>query len=356
MLRKNRLIKKIKELGLDCLILKKEVNRFYLTGVASSYGWVIITENQSYFLVDSRYIIAAQKAAEDFEVVEISSFKEWWQGFCRKNTGAKVGFESDDLTHQQLSVLKNRKIKLVVTQDIVESSREVKDEKEVIYIKESLKIAESTFKDILKIMKTGMTELEVAWQIEKLIREKGGEKAAWYPFIVAAGKNSAEPHHRPDQTEIKNGDTVQLDFGAVTQGYHSDISRVVFMGKPTDEQRNIYEKVLGAQEYGKSFIRVDEEIGIADKEVREKLHESVKPEFVYHHSLGHGVGLEVHELPTVHSGRKEKFKAGQVVTVEPAVYIPDWGGVRLEDEVLVTKRGAETLNNSTKKIQEVTIS
>lgn len=362
--RKNFLQKKIKEQNLDGLILKNEVNRFYLTGVNSSYGWVLLSKSKSYFLVDSRYIIASQAAAKNFEVVESNNFKDWWSDFCKNNPRAKIGFESHDLTHQQLLSLRNwakpisprdSQLKLVPTNNLIESLREIKDEKEVALIKKSLQVAESVFKEALKIIRPGQTELEIAWQLEKLIREKGGESSSWYPFIVAVGKNSAEPHHHPNETKIKKGDLVQLDFGAVVGGYHSDISRVVFMGKPSEKQKRIYRAVLEVQEFAKSLIKPGVVMGEVDKKAREFLHKEVGREGVYRHSLGHGVGLEVHEAPTIHSGVKEKFKVRQVVTIEPAIYLPGWGGIRLEDEVLVTREGAETLNKSLKQISQVII-
>ena len=198
-----------------------------------------------------------------------------------------------------------------------------------------------------------MAEKEVAWEMEKFMKEKGVQNMAWSPFIVASGANSSMAHWGATDRKLKKNDMVLVDYGCVWSGYYSDITRVFFVGKPTNEQRRIYNLVLDAQELGKSFVR-DGKVGATiDRKVRSFLGKNTK--HFYRHSLGHGVGLEVHELPRLSINSKNKLKAGNVVTVEPGVYIPGWGGVRIEDIVVVTKDGCNTLTKAPKDISEVII-
>lgn len=350
-----RLRKKLKEKKLDGFILESKANRYYLTGLDSTAGWVLITSKEAFLLVDSRYILAAKKLNNSLAVIEVNYFKDFWKQFCTKNLGLKIGFESSLLSHREFSSLKNPKVKLVPVLHLIEELREVKDQEEIKLLKKSLKIAEEAFEHILGFIKIGLTEKEVAWELEKFMRERGAQEAAWQPFIVASGVHSGEPHHHPGNKKIKKGELLQLDFGCKVGGYHCDISRVVFMGKPTPEQERVYELVLEAQELGKSLIKPGVIMGEVDRKVREFLHQNTLAGHVYRHSLGHGLGLEIHEPPTIYSGSEEKFVENQVVTVEPGLYIEDWGGVRLEDQVLVTKSGSVTWNKSSKNLNRLQI-
>ena len=242
---------------------------------------------------------------------------------------------------------------MVPVAHLIEEIRAVKGDDEVSRLKKSASIAAKAFNHILNVIKPGVTEAEIAWEMEKYMRRTGAEKMAWEPFIVATGPNSSMPHYGAGEVKIKRGDMVQLDYGCSWQGYKCDISRVVFVGKPSEEQARIYNLVLEAQKLGLSLVKDGKSGAAVDLAVRKFL-EKETPHF-YRHSLGHGVGLEVHELPYVNARRKSRLEAGNVITIEPGIYIPRWGGVRIEDTVLVTKDGYQTLTKAPKKIGEVTI-
>ncbi len=350
--------------NLDAFISNSYANRVYLSGVKSSFGWLVVSRSSCFLGVDSRYEEAAKKivarinknaGTRAFTLVSIEDFKkDFLEFFIQKEKIKRIGFEAKHLSHATLNYLKrNTKIKWVATSDLVEELRAVKDRKEIKQIEKAVEICDRTFNHILKFIKPGMREREIAWELERFMREAGAEKAAWYPFIVASGLNSALPHYAAGTRKIKKGDIVQLDFGAVIGGYHSDFSRVVFIGKPNDTQKKIYTLVSQALELGKEIIQQKIAAGKVDEKVKEWLRS--RSDHIYRHGLGHGVGLEIHEKPTLYSGRKEKLQVGSVFTIEPGIYIPLWGGVRLEDMVILTENGFKTITKSTISLKEVTI-
>lgn len=317
---------------------------------------MVVSLNKSYVLTDSRYTEHATQQTRGFEVVEYeSSLPAFFGGFSKKLGFSRVGFESHDLSIFNFKRLKRfcRHLKLVPVAHLVEDLRSIKDQSEISKLRKAVQIADSAFIHILNSVGVGMTEKEVAWEMEKFLKEQGAAKVAWDPFIVALGSNSSMAHWGATDKKIKKNDTVLVDYGCVWEGYHSDVSRVFFVGEPSDRQKKIYNLVLEAQKLGKSLVK-DGKIGATiDKKVRAFLEK--KSQYFYRHSLGHGVGLEVHELPRLSIHSKNKLQAGNVVTVEPGIYIPGWGGVRIEDIVVVTEDGCNTITKAPKDIKEVTI-
>lgn len=341
---------------LDYLLVEDSSNRRYLTGFTGSAGTVLVPQKGiPQLFVDSRYTLQAKKQTSDFEITEYQNFKnDIWKEFVKKNQAKKIGFESS-LTHERLTLLKRNAqgLSLIATKNLVENLRSSKSSAEVKAVKKALKIADQAFLDLLKIIKPGMTEKEIAWKLEVLMREGGAEKTAWEPQIVAAGKNSALPHYGHGATKIKQGNQVQIDYGCVYQGYHTDTSRMIFIGPTTKRQQEIYSLVLAAQKFGISLVKPGAISGEIDQQVKAYLKE--KTAGVYRHGLGHGVGLDIHELPTLYTGNQDRLTTGQVITIEPAVYLEGWGGVRIEDMVLVTPTGGEVLTKAPKDIQKVTL-
>jgi Xaa-Pro aminopeptidase len=267
----------------------------------------------------------------------------------------RIGYESHHISVFSFQRIKKflKGVRLVPVAHLVEELRSVKDETEVANIKKVASIAEKTFKHILKFIRPSVSEKEIAWEMEKFMRSLGAEKMAWDPFVVAAGKNASMAHWGATEAKIKRGDQVQLDYGCFYRGYGCDISRVVFVGKPTEEQKRIYNLVLEAQKLALSFVKAGKQAATIDKKVRNFLGKHTKNH--YRHALGHGLGLEVHELPYINILRKNKLAAGNVITIEPGIYIPGWGGVRIEDMVLVTREGYKLLTKAPKKIEDVTV-
>lgn len=317
---------------------------------------MIVTANKSYVLTDSRYTEHAISETKGFEIVEYeSSLPAFFGEFAKKRGFSRVGFESHDLSIFDFKRSKKfcRGIKLIPVAHLVEGLRSIKDPAEISKLKKAVDIADSAFSHALNSVKPGQTEGEIAWEMEKFMRDRGAEKMAWDPFIVASGANSSMAHWGAGNRKIAKNDMVLVDYGCVWEGYHCDISRVFFVGRPSDEQKKIYNLVLDAQKLGKSLV-MDGKVGaIIDKKVRSFMEKNTK--HFYRHSLGHGIGLEVHELPRLSIHSKNKLRAGNVLTVEPGIYVPGWGGVRIEDIVEVTKDGCNVLTKAPKDISGVTV-
>ncbi len=354
MLRLQKLQKRLEKEKLNFLVIESLPNLKYLTSFTGSAGILLVPrQGQSSLLVDTRYTIQAKRQSLHTKVVEYENFfKDFLLSFAAKNKGKKVAFESRYISHERLLKFKKfgRGLEFVPTGNLVEELRAQKDIEEIKTLKKALQIADTSFEEIKKVIKVGMTEKEVAWRLEVIMRELGADKSAWEPLIIASGKNSALPHHGHSNTKIKKGDLVQLDFGCVVDSYHTDTSRVVFMGSPSAKQREVYNLVLQAQNLGISLVKKGVVAGEIDHQVKEFLRG--KTEGVYRHGLGHGVGLEIHEYPTLYTGVKQKLTVGEVLTIEPGIYIEGWGGVRLEDMVLVTGSHPDILTKATKDISK----
>lgn len=356
--RQKRLRAHLEKEGLDAFLVSQQQNRFYLTGWPgdSESGFVFITPKKSFILTDSRYTEHAVEQTSGFEVLEYeSSLAGFFGDLTRKLSVKRVGYESHDLSVFSFKRLKRfcSHLKLIPVAHLIENQRVVKDPLEIVKIKKAVDIADAAFSHILNFIKLGMSEKQVAWELEKFMRGSGAEKNAWEPFIVASGANSSIVHWGVSNRKIKKNDMVLLDFGCVFDGYYSDISRVIFIGRPSDEQKKIYNLVLEAQKLSLSLVKEGKIGATIDKKARRFLEKETQ--HFYRHSLGHGVGLEIHEKPTLSIHSKNKLQSGNVVTVEPGVYIPKWGGVRIEDLVVVTKNGCKVLTKSPKEIKQVSI-
>lgn len=341
--------------NLDHLLVETEPNRHYLTGFTGSAGYALISaKGIPALIVDSRYTLQAKKQAKDFKIIEAGNFiKDFFLPFVKKNAGTRLGFETN-ISHEKLMSLKksSKGIKLVPVKNLVEKLRSVKSDSEIKLIKKALKISDYAFNNIISAIKPGVTESEIAWKLEVFMREGGASKSAWDPQIVASGVNSALPHHGHSNKKIKKGEIVQLDFGGVLKGYHTDTSRVIFVGQPNQKQKELYDLVLRAQMLGISLIKP----GIAAKDIDTQVRKFLgsKLDGIYGHGLGHGVGLQIHEIPNISLTSKDILQAGQVITIEPGVYIENWGGIRLEDMVLVTGTGYEVLTKAAKDLNAIT--
>ncbi len=316
----------------------------------------MVTRKKGYILTDSRYSEHAALASTGFKVIQTDEgIGPSLRGLTKGLKLRRIGYESHHISVFSLQRIKKflKSVRLVPVAHLVEEIRSVKNDAEITNVRKATLIAEKAFKHVLKFIRPGMSEKEIAWEIEQYMRGLGSEKAAWDPFIVAAGKNSSMAHWGATGAKIKKGDQVQLDYGCSYRGYVCDISRVVFVGKPSGEQKRIYNLVLDAQKLALSLVKAGRGAATIDKKVRAFLEKSTK--HCYRHALGHGVGLEVHELPYVNERRKNKLAVGNVITIEPGIYIPGWGGVRIEDLVLVTKDGYKPLTKAPKRIEEVTI-
>lgn len=342
---------------LDAIIISSQPNRYYLTGWSGDMesGYLLITKKRAFIITDSRYTEEAVKKVPHFELLEIDLYQTFWSKFFQKLNLKKVGFESLNLSVYQLSKFRSevKKIKFVPTENLIEEMRTFKDENEINLIKKAAAIADQAFLFILKTIKPGLTEMEVALKLEHFMKEVGAEKNSWENFIVATGVNSSMIHYSAGKRKINKGELLLLDWGCVYQGYHCDISRTVFLGEPNKKQAEVYNLVLAAQKKG--IEKVTAGIGTSEIDSVSRNFLKEKTPYYFRHAVGHGVGLEVHELPRINEKSKEKIALGQVFTIEPGIYQPGWGGVRIEDMVLVKEKGIEVLTKAPKEIKDIIV-
>lgn len=341
---------------LDAVLIIKEENRRYLSGFTGSSGSLLITGERNFLLTDSRYHIQAKREALDFQLLDITSnFQEPFSKIIKREKIKRLGFESNRLSFWRYRELKKflRETKLVPVIDLVENLRSLKSETELNYLLRAQEITDRAFHHIKGYLKEVRTEKQVAWELEKYMREKGAETCPFAP-ILASGINAASPHHRSSDKKIRSGEMIIMDFGAQVAGYGSDMTRTVFLGEPTGKQVEIYELVLSSQKAALERLRA----GIAGKEIdgtaRRIIENRGLGEF-FHHNLGHGVGLDIHEKPTLGPLHSELLLENMVCTVEPGIYLPEWGGIRIEDMALIQKDGARILTQSPKELDRVII-
>lgn len=338
----------------EALLLAGPENRRYLSGFTagdSDAGVLFVTQERAWLLTDFRYQLWAAQEVTDFEVVV---YKEGPSAtlvdLLRNQPVRRLGFEAAYLTYRQYQRLSQAvaeaglKVDWQPLEGLAEGLREVKTAAELAAIRRALELSEAVLQGIARELTPGQTERQVAWEIEKRLREAGAQGLA-FPPIVAVGPNSAMPHHQPGDYPLKPGEPIIIDMGARLDGYCADITRTYILGPPDDQFRKIYRLVRQAQKEAEKGLKAGMDSLAADALARQVIAAAGYGE-AFGHSLGHGVGLAVHEAPSL-SPFKERstiLKADSVVTVEPGIYLTGWGGVRLENMALLHPHGAEVLN------------
>ncbi len=327
-------------------------NRRYLTGFASSLGYLLLTERANYLFVDGRYYEAASKKATGAEVVLIDRLFDQLNELLLSQGIEKVIIE----TENEISFLNILRKKLTVKVSASEAlsarlalMRSIKCKEEIESIESAQRIAEKAFQDTLEFIKTGVKEREIAAFLEYRMKLYGSEAAA-FETIAVSGPNSSLPHGVPSDRKVGDGDFITMDFGAMINGYCSDMTRTVAIGYVTEEMERVYSTVLSAQQAVIDKVASGVDCKTADAAARDVITVAGYGEF-YNHSTGHGIGLAVHEIPNL-SPRSEgiKLRAGQVVSDEPGIYIPNKFGVRIEDMLLITKSGCKNLTKAPKHL------
>ncbi len=340
--------------GLDGVLAYSAENRRYLSGFTGSTGYVVIGRSNADFVTDFRYREQAAKQCSDFEVViQSNNLMETLAQIMKKNNIRCLGIEEDFMTVGFCEEIRKNMpgLQLIPASNIFAKLRVRKDPSEIDSIRKAAAIADEAFSHMLGYIKPGMTENEVALELEFFMRKKGASGNS-FESIVASGVRSSLPHGTASEKIIENGEFLTLDFGCVYNGYCSDMTRTVFIGKATEKHKRIYDIVLRAQTEALNAIKP----GVTGKSVDSTAREIIKKEGYgeyFGHGLGHGVGLAVHEEPRLSILGETILEPGMVVTDEPGIYIPDFGGVRIEDLVLVTEKGAETLSKSPKELIEL---
>ncbi|MFA6850571.1 MAG: Xaa-Pro peptidase family protein [Selenomonadaceae bacterium] len=344
----------LKEKMLDAVVINKQENLQYFSGFTGDDTILVVSAEEAKLITDFRYVEQAGQQAKQFTIVEqIHGLLKKTAEVLQKAGAKRIGFEGNALTYDDFTVLQgflpDASLDFSVKLDVL---RMVKDADEISCIRKAVSISDAAFEHILTFLHPGIREIDVAAELEDYMRRLGSERPA-FTTIVASGIRGSLPHGVATEKLIVNGEFVTMDYGAVYKGYHSDITRTVCVGHANEKQREIYALVLRAQLLGVENIQA----GIAGKAVDAKVRDLFALagyDKYFGHGLGHSLGLEIHEEPRLSpSSTCEELIPGMLITIEPGLYLPGWGGLRIEDTVLVTAEGGEPLTQSSKKLIEL---
>ncbi len=337
----------------EAILIHSPENRRYFTDFPSTDGYLIVTKTDAVFFTDSRYIEAAQKNITFCRTQLLTRLSNEVKIFFEEKHIEKVYTETERLSVALLSQF--RKIFSPVKinpskklENAINNMRSVKEISEIECIKKAQQIAEEAFEHILAFIRPGVTEKRIALELDFYMLSHGAE-ALSFETIAVTGRKTSMPHGVPDNTVVENGDFITMDFGAVYKGYHSDMTRTVAVGKISAEQRKIYEIVLSAQKASLESLKKGLSCKDADAATRDIIKNAGYGDY-FGHGTGHGVGIEIHELPNLSPRSDAILQVGNVVTVEPGIYIPNKFGVRIEDMALITENGYENLTNTPKEL------
>ena len=351
--RLERLRKRMGEEELDAFLVTSPENRRYLSGFTGSAGYLFITGTAAVLATDFRYTEQAGIQSPDYEVVRVAGAMDWFKSVAEGAAVKRIGFEANHVTVGLYQML-TESIKelgsppgLAPTSFLVDQVRAVKEPEELVLLERAVYLADTAMDRVSERITPGMTERDVAWQMELTMRELGAE-AISFDTIVAAGPNGARPHHRASDYAIQKGDVIVIDMGAKYEGYCSDITRTYVLGEPNEPFRKVYGIVLDAQETAEAAVQAGMTGGDTDGLARKVIAGAGYGE-TFGHSLGHGIGLAVHEFPRVGPSSPGVIEDGMVFSVEPGIYITGWGGVRIEDLVVMENGRARVLSKAHKQ-------
>ncbi|EOB3455648.1 M24 family metallopeptidase [Enterococcus hirae] len=350
MLRVEKLRKKMQEENLDSFLITSPYNLRYLTNFTGTTGLAVITLEKAFFITDFRYTEQAAAQAQGFEIIKnVGPIFEEVADLVQKEGLRELGFEETTVSFLEYSVLEEIiDAQLIPISGMIEELREIKDEEEIAIIEKACSIADLAYDHILKMIQPGMTEIEVANQLDFYMRSLGASGVS-FETIVASGLRSAMPHGVASKKIIEQGDLITIDFGCYYEGYVSDMTRTFAIGDPGEQLKEIYQIVLEAQ---LAVLEVAKP-GITGKQL-----DAVARDYItkhgygeaFGHSTGHGIGLEIHEGPNVSVRAEKQFVPGNIITDEPGIYLPGIGGVRIEDDLLITSDGNRVLTHSPKEL------
>ncbi len=350
----DKLRAKLEAEGLDGILISSTDNRRYMSGFTGSAGYLLISKNDAVLATDFRYIEQAGQQSPDYRVHRTASGLDWFPEWTAEQGVKRIGFEKTEMTvslHESFAKAAaegkgTNNPELVGVSGIIEGLRLYKDADELKLLTRAVEIADEAIDQVSPSIVPGMTEEAVAWELEKAMRERGAEMIS-FDTIVGAGANGALPHHRADETVIKEGDVIVIDMGAKYQGYCSDLTRTIFIGTPDEKFREIYDIVLQAQLEAEDKVTAGMTGEQCDAISRDIIAEAGYGDD-FGHSLGHGVGLAVHEYPRVGPRADDVLQDGMVFTIEPGIYLSGWGGVRIEDMVVMENGRARVISKAHK--------
>jgi Xaa-Pro aminopeptidase len=347
----------LKEKALDSLLIDSPIDLFYLTGISLSLGRIVITQKDSHLFVDGRYIESCKKQSPIS--VSLSNDNAFLTFLISTVEAAKTlafdssftSFHNYEALSRLLSKSSCKELKLIPFEAPLKNIRNIKEEEEILSLKKAASLGSRGFDFACSLLKEGIREEEIATELEIFWKREGSDKIA-FDINVSFGANSSMPHHRAGATALMKGDTVLMDIGVTLNSYNSDMTRVVFFGEPQAEILKIFHIVKQAQETALELCKPGTTIGELDRISRKVIEDAGYGEF-YTHSLGHGIGLEVHEYPILKDSALYKectLTPGMAITIEPGIYLPDKGGIRIEDTIVITENAYENLTQRTKNL------
>lgn len=354
----DRIRERLAGANVDALLVTNPVNRRYASGFTGSNGWLVIPADDSrppVLATDFRYLEQAAQESPDFEILQMKGgIEQWWGELAKPFGRIRLGFESADITvagHKQLRDINvklpaSQRPALVQTDQIIEPVRAIKDDAEIALLRQAVKLTDDAFAHAESTMQPGWTETRVSWEIEQYARSHGAEAMA-FESIVAAGPWGARPHARPRDELIHEGEPIVIDMGARYRGYCADMTRTIVMGDHDELFPRIYDIVLAAHETAAQMVEPGMTGVDADQLARQVIADAGYGD-QFGHGLGHGVGLQIHEKPYLGKTSKDTLEAGMVITIEPGIYLPDWGGVRIEDMGLLDEDGFHSFTGTPK--------
>ncbi len=352
-----QLLQKMQENNIEAFYITKEANVKYVTGYPDELAYAFICQNKKYVITDTRFIEEAEKSCVGFTVINWHEFDrnipKAIASLCKKHNLKSIGFEKNFTTYDKYIELKElltqEEIDLVPTSDIVESLRYIKTEEEVGNIRKACEIADKALYDLIPFIKVGVTERELCARLEFSMKMHGAHDLGFETILISGAKTSML-HGKPSEKLIEEGDFVLVDFGAMYNGYISDMTRTFIVGEPTEKQIEVYNIVKEAQNLGVEHMGPMVHATLPDSKIREMLGGYME---YYYAGIGHGVGLDLHEEPFLGNYGSKIMEEGCVITMEPGIYIPGWGGVRIEDTILITKDGVECLTHFPKELMKL---
>ncbi|MCR1841335.1 M24 family metallopeptidase [Murimonas intestini] len=346
----------LKEKKLDAILVSDPFNMRYITGFRGGEGYVYLSEQRQVLLTDSRYTTQARDEADGFEIVQVDGTADYIKrlyGFMQEENVKVLGFEDEHLIYVSVKGLQDGcpGVEFAALGGALNRLRIIKNETELKALRQAEHVGDLAFEEILKIIRPGMTELQVAAELEYSMKKNGAVRTS-FETIVASGINSAMPHAIPSEKKIESGDFVTMDFGCMIDGYCSDMTRTIVVGKADEKQKEIYNIVLQAQLAALDAVKAGMKGSEVDKVARDIIYSAGYQE-CFGHGLGHSVGLFIHEDPRLSPKCHEVLEENMIQTVEPGIYVPGFGGVRIEDMIIVKKDGHENLTHSPKELLEV---
>ncbi len=363
--RLQRLKETIYKASLEAVLVSSVPNITYLTGYSNFSTterevYLLITQDTQYIFTDGRYVTAVEKYIKDFKLVEISSNYKFYDALNEIITTKKI--RSLGVEELDIKLLEYKKIKQIVPNIIpaeLNDLRIIKTSDEIKLIEKTCKLGDEAFRFILKEIKSSLTEKQIAYRLENFIREKGADLS--FATIIAFGENAAVPHHQTDDKKLKTNDLILIDFGVKLNNYCSDMTRTVFLGKATNEQRKVYETVLNSQQKAVSYLEsCFLNLNSSEKIINSADVDRMARDYIMSsgfasipHSLGHGIGIEVHEPPTLSPISQQSLTEGMVFSIEPGIYLPGKFGIRIEDLFVIEKNKLRRLTKSPNKLIEI---